>query len=276
MPLDENPYFKPVMESIDMIAAENAQRQAQQQRFEQQQQMETTRFERETEREDKLRSEAELSELLNSVKLYQQSLSEGAKEVPGLSQAIEGRITALTEQGATPRMTGASKVIPQPPEIKEQEIDDRVLLDPKVAQFYKYTPESKVKPETRRILHKAYRDYFKPSKTGGGKQDKETDALGLIAKYREKARLRSSAGQKEPGDTEAVGIDTAVYSEYLNDLQRIEQDLRAGTMSKAEAIQELVALGTIDQFLYTQGELGTEADTKMDRIEDLLLKVAED
>jgi len=271
MPLDENPYFRPVMESIDMIAAENARIQAEERAFQRQTEFEDIRFQRQEEQRQRMAGEQEYGELTKAIQMYPQTIQAGGEPDPELLKSMVERRNALIQEGVTPRMQAQVPGVPAPAKPEEG-----VPLDPKVADFYKYDPNARVKPETKRILHKAYRDYFKPKDKGDGKTDKETDALGLIAKYRENMRTRITSGLKEKGDIENLGIAQDISNEYLGELQKIEQDLRAGLISKAEAIQQLVALGTPEQFLYSEGAQGDQADEKMDTIEEALLKMVED
>jgi hypothetical protein len=150
---------------------------------------------------------------------------------------------------------------------------DMVELSDKVAAFYGYGKGQPVKRETKRILESSYRQYFKPSDKGTGKDT--DDPLTIIGQMRKRSQAVFDKGVLGEGEDWREGIGADLLREYQSDLQQIEQDFRAGLLSKAEARMKAVQLGTFDQFLALHGGDRDETTAEIKEFKEGLLKELE-
>lgn len=272
MPLNENPFFGPVMQSIDMLAADNMRRQ----REERQEERIIAGEERQQEREDEefqrdLQGQ-EMGDLTKFITEYAQNVKAGAEPDPDLLESVVEKRNALIQEGVYPQMVATAPKAPTPGKA-EKPGQDMVALDPKTAAFYGYGADQPVKRETKRVLEQAYRNYFKPDKPTGADKD---DPLKIISTMRKRTQTVIDKGRKEAEDTESVGIQQDIATEYLNELQAIEQDLRAGIISKAEARMKAVQLGSFDQFLALHGADRDQTTQEISELKEILKKAIED
>ena len=118
MPLDENPYFKKIMTTIDMIAADNMRRQGEQRWEERQVAREERAEERQIEAEDRQASTQEYHDLTSAIQMYPEQIKAGAEPDTDMLQSMVERRNDLIKSGTvTPRMMAN---IPQAPEQKQQ------------------------------------------------------------------------------------------------------------------------------------------------------------
>ena len=271
MPLNENPYFVPVMRSIDMIAAENSRIQAEQRAEERQIAAEDRQQERQDELMQKQMQQQEFGDLTKYIQEYEQNVTAGAEPDPDMLKGVVDRRNALIQEGVYPQMLGQA---PQVPEVQTEQPKKEVFLSPATARFYGYDVNKAVKPETKRILEVAYRNYFKPDKTGTGTE--KDDPVEIINQMRKRSQTVFDKGVLGKGEDWREGIGKDLLSEYQSELQKIETDYRAGNISKSEARMRAVQLGTFDQFLADQGEARDEITDEVGEIKKLIQKALED
>lgn len=270
MPLDKNPFFLPVMQSIDMIADENARIQAEERREERQIGFEERRSEREEEVYQRNLQQGEMGDLTKFITDYERNVTAGAEPDPDLLKSVVEKRNALIQEGIYPQMMAE---VPKPPKEIEPE-KEMVTLSPKTAAFYGYGADQQVKRETKRILESNYRNYFKPSDEGD--VYKTEDPLNIIRAIRKRSQAVWDKGVMGRGEDWREGIGKDLLRSYQNDLQEIEQDYRAGILSKAEARMKAVQLGTFDQFLALEGGDRDEITDRQDKLIKMMEKIAND
>jgi hypothetical protein len=272
MPLDKNPFFLPVMQSIDMIADENARIQAEERREERQIEFEGRQQERQDEVSQRNLQQGEMGDLSKFITEYERNVTAGAEPDPDLLKSVVEKRNALIQEGIYPQMMAETPQVPQQP-TKETE-KDMVTLSPKTAAFYGYGADQQIKRETKRILESNYRNYFKPSDKGTA--DKTEDPLTIIGSMRKRSQVVWDKGVMGKGEDWREGIGKNLLRSYQSDLQEIEQDYRAGILSKAEARMKAVQLGTFDQFLSLEGGDRDEITDRQDKTLEALEKIAND
>jgi hypothetical protein len=273
MPLDKNPFFLPVMQSIDMIADENARIQAEERREERQIEFEGRQQERQDEVSQRNLQQGEMGDLSKFITDYEGNVTAGAEPDPDLLKSVVEKRNALIQEGIYPQMMAETPQVPKPPEPDKPEKDLVPLSPGAVKKFKYYDAEGKpipVKRETKRILEQAM------YKKTPGKIDKTEDPLTIIGSMRKRSQAVWDKGVMGMGEDWREGIGKDLLRSYQNDLQEIEQDYRAGILSKAEARMKAVQLGTFDQFLALEGGDRDEITDRQDKTLEALEKIAND
>lgn len=271
MPLDKNPFFLPVMQSIDMIAGENARIQAEERREERQIGFEERKTEREEEVFQRNLQTQEMGDLTKFITEYEQNVTAGAEPDPDLLKSVVEKRNAMIQEGVYPQMMAEAPKVPKP-EKPVKPGEDLVPLSERTAAFYGYG-DKLVKRETKRILESNYRNYFKPSDE---KVEKTEDPLTIIGSMRKRSQAVFDKGVMGKGEDWREGVGKDLLRSYQNDLQEIEQDYRSGVLSKSEARMKAVQLGTFDQFLALEGGDRDEIGERQDKLIELMEEIAND
>lgn len=243
MPLGENPFFLPYMQAIDMLAAENSQKQAEDRAEQKQQQYEQRsedrqirgeerQFEMQKLGQERQAGEQEFGDLTKAIQAYPQAIEKGAAPMPDMLKSMVERRNALIGEGVTPRISGQ---VPEVPE-KTEEKEEGVFLSPETAKFYNYDPNQQVTRVTKRTLEQARRNYFKPKDgTGDGKGEPTTPdgkALKHLENMQKLATQRIASGFQSGEWKE--GVDQKVAADYKRQVQELINKFKSGNFTEAD------------------------------------------
>ena len=283
MPLNSNPFFLPIMQSIEMLSNDIQRRQSEQReelrvvnREDRAYDRQIETEQRQVEREEKLRerqaNEQEYGSLTKAVGEY-----ETAKGKPGfqLTSQEEANMKAMQERSSMLVKEGG--VIPR---LGAYKGPGDTMLPKEVAAYFGYPPDEAVSEDTKSILVRAYREN-QLQKAGVGRgatagQKNVRDPLQIIQEMKQTAYARYLRGIQEEGDTEKLGINDTVYNSYLKQVRTIEEAYGSGKINDEEARQRLFKMAEYDNY-YKEVMLNKGAlQQTLDDVKKALMKVVED
>lgn len=279
MPLNENPFFGPVMQSIDMIAQENMYRQRMAEQEERQVAAEDRQYNRQVQLQDRALdiqqqqaeqkgNQQEYRNLTQYIQDYAKYVEGGGEPDPERLKASVDRRNDLIKMGVQPRMM-------QPGFETPEKGDNLVELPETVTNYFGLPAGTKVTEDQRYKYTTAYHDDIRQGKTRPttpsttGKSNFST----TFNKYVQNGNSIYKEGLKLTDDTEKLGIDYDLWTEWADKMKDIQDRVTRGEITEQEGMLELIDLGEFALYRQKNAGKGEKFDQAIDEVLNKLNKI---